>query len=112
MKLRSLSTGITKLAPWAGIRRYSETPEQALLSWFEVIQTVDEGNGQVGRMISDHARSQSLGYPASACLAAAIERGKKPYYPQLEKAGLGMMGVNVWLDYFADTIIKAQEIVR
>jgi len=80
--------------------------------WFEVIHPFDDGNGRVGRAIADHALSQSLGYPTTACLATAIEGYKKSYYLQLEKASRGSMDVNVWLDYFADTVIKAQEIAR
>jgi Fic family protein len=80
--------------------------------WFEVIHPFDDGNGRVGRAIADHALSQSLSYPTTACLATAIEADKKTYYLQLEKASHGSLDVNVWLDYFADTIIKAQEIAR
>ncbi|TCK17498.1 Fic family protein [Thiogranum longum] len=80
--------------------------------WFEVIHPFDDGNGRVGRAIADHALSQSLGYPTTACLATAIEADKKTYYLQLEKVSRGSLDVNVWLDYFADTIIKAQDIAR
>lgn len=80
--------------------------------WFEVIHPFDDGNGRVGRAIADHALSQSLGYPTTACLATAIEGDKKTYYLQLEKASHGDLDVNAWLDYFADRVIKAQEIAR
>lgn len=80
--------------------------------WFEVIHPFDDGNGRVGRAIADHALSQSLGYPTSACLATAIEGDKKTYYLQLEKVSGGGLNVNTWLDYFADRVIKAQEIAR
>ena len=80
--------------------------------WFEAIHPFDDGNGRVGRAIADHALSQFLGYPTTACLATAIEGDKKTYYLQLEKASRGSLDVNVWLDYFADTVIKAQEIAR
>jgi Fic family protein len=80
--------------------------------WFEVIHPFDDGNGRVGRAIADHALSQSLGYPTTACLATAIEGDKKSYYLQLEKASRGNLDVNAWLDYFADKVIKAQEIAR
>ena len=80
--------------------------------WFEVIHPFDDGNGRVGRAIADHALSQSLGYPTTACLATAIEGDKKSYYLQLEKASRGNLEVNTWLDYFADRVIKAQEIAR
>jgi Fic family protein len=80
--------------------------------WFEVIHPFDDGNGRVGRAIADHALSQSLGYPTTACLATAIEGDKKNYYLQLEKASRGSLDVNTWLDYFADRVIKAQEIAK
>ncbi len=80
--------------------------------WFEVIHPFDDGNGRVGRAIADHALSQSLGYPTTACLATAIEADKKTYYLQLEIASRGSMDINAWLDYFADKVIKAQEIAR
>ena len=80
--------------------------------WFEVIHPFDDGNGRVGRAIADHALSQFLGYPTTACLATAIEGDKKTYYLQLEKASRGGLDVNTWLDYFADRVIKAQEIAR
>ena len=80
--------------------------------WFEVIHPFDDGNGRVGRAIADHALSQSLSYPTTACLATAIEADKRSYYLQLENASRGGLDVNVWLDYFAGTIIKAQNIAR
>ena len=80
--------------------------------WLEVIHPFDDGNGRVGRAIADHALSQSLGYPTTACLATAIEGDKKSYYQQLEKASRGSLDINGWLDYFSDTVIKAQEIAR
>ena len=80
--------------------------------WFEVIHPFDDGNGRVGRAIADHALSHSLGYPTTACLATAIESDKKLYYQQLESASRGSLEVNVWLNYFADTIIRAQNIAR
>jgi Fic family protein len=80
--------------------------------WFGVIHPFDDGNGRVGRAIADHALSQFLGYPTTACLATAIEADKKTYYLQLDKASRGSLEVNTWLDCFADRVIKAQEIAR
>lgn len=80
--------------------------------WFEVIHPFADGNGRVGRAIADHALSQSLSYPTTACLATAIEGDKKSYYLQLERASRGSLDVDVWLDYFAGSVIKAQEIAR
>ncbi|NOX10032.1 MAG: Fic family protein [Gammaproteobacteria bacterium] len=80
--------------------------------WFELIHPFDDGNGRVGRAITDHALSQYLGYPTTACLATAIEADKKSYSLQLEKASRGSLDINAWLDYFSDTVNEAQEIAR
>jgi len=80
--------------------------------WFESVHPFDDGNGRVGRAIADHALSQYLGYPTTACLATAIEADKKSYYLQLEKASRGSLDINAWLDYFSDTVNEAQEIAR
>ena len=80
--------------------------------WFEVIHPFDDGNGRVGRAIADHALSQTLGYPTTACLATAIEADKKSYYQQLERASRGSLDINAWLDYFTDTVNAAQTIAR
>lgn len=102
-----------KISPSIGVKNISGIARAGIAHlWFEVIHPFDDGNGRVGRAIADHALSQSLGYPTTACLATAIEGDKKSYYLQLEKASRGRLDVNVWLDYFADRVIKAQEIAR
>ncbi|WP_428623926.1 Fic family protein [Sedimenticola sp.] len=80
--------------------------------WLEVIHPFHDVNGRVGRAIADHALSQSLGYPTTACLATALEGDNKSYYLQREKASRGSLDVNIWFDYFADRVIKTQEIAR
>lgn len=80
--------------------------------WFEVIHPFDDGNGRVGRAIADHALSQSLGYPTTACLATSIAANRKSYYAALEKASRSSLDINDWLDYFADRVIRAQEIAK
>ncbi len=80
--------------------------------WFEVIHPFDDGNGRVGRAIADHALSQYLGYPTTACLATAIEADKKSYYLQLERTSRGGLDISDWLDYIAETVLKAQAIAR
>ncbi len=80
--------------------------------WFENIHPFGDGNGRVGRAISDHALSQSLGYPTLACLATAIERNRKVYYQELENVGRGNLNINPWLDFFIGAVDQAQEIAK
>ena len=80
--------------------------------WYEKIHPFDDGNGRVGRAIADHALSQYLGYPTTACLSTAIEIDKKKYYYELEQAGRYDLDINNWLNYFSDTINIAQDLAK
>ena len=80
--------------------------------WFEHIHPFDDGNGRVGRAVSDHALSQSIGRPTLACLATAINDDRNSYYGELEKAGKGDMNINSFIDYFTRAVNTAQDIAR
>lgn len=78
--------------------------------WFEKIHPFDDGNGRVGRAISDHALSQSLGRPTLACLATAINEDRQGYYSELEAVGRGKFDLSGFVDYFTRAVNRAQEI--
>ena len=80
--------------------------------WFENIHPFDDGNGRVGRAVTDHALSQALGYPTMACLSTAIENNKKSYYRELEKIGRGSLDITHWMDFFTDSVNQAQDIAK
>lgn len=66
--------------------------------WFELIHPFDDGHGRVGRAIADHALSQSLGYPTTACLATAIEANRNTNHALLQLPGRGALNIDSWLD--------------
>ena len=78
--------------------------------WFEKIHPFDDGNGRVGRAISDHALSQALGRPTLACLATAINEDRAGYYDALETVGRGEVDLSGFADYFTRAVNRAQEI--
>ena len=78
--------------------------------WFEKIHPFDDGNGRVGRAISDHALSQALGRPTLACLASAINEDRHSYYAELETIGRGELDLGGFVDYFTRAIDRAQDI--
>ena len=79
--------------------------------WFERIHPFDDGNGRVGRAISDHALSQSLGRPTLACLATAIEETRNAYYKAFEEFDRNeRLDMNGFADYFTAAIVRSQEI--
>ena len=53
--------------------------------YFECIHPFEDGNGRIGRAISEKSLSQSLGKPTLVALSHAILDQKKSYYEALEK---------------------------
>ncbi len=77
--------------------------------YFESIHPFEDGNGRIGRAISEKSLSQNLGRPTLLALAQTIEADKKSYYAALQRNSCGAMDVTDWLEYFASLIIKAQD---
>ena len=78
--------------------------------YFESIHPFEDGNGRIGRAISEKSLAQSLGTPALTSLAYAIERKRKDYYAALERNNKDELDVTDWLRYFARTVNEAQDI--
>jgi Fic family protein len=76
--------------------------------YFESIHPFEDGNGRMGRAISEKALSQNIGRPTLIAMAQIIERHKKQYYDEL-KGGSRGLNIDNWLKYFADTILLAQD---
>lgn len=75
--------------------------------YFESIHPFEDGNGRIGRAISEKAISQGLGQPVLMSLSEAIEGNKNKYYEALKKAQKSNE-ITEWLSYFIDTILDAQ----
>ena len=76
--------------------------------YFESIHPFEDGNGRIGRALSEKAIFQSLGRPAILSMSHVIERNKKKYYDALEKAQ-GSNEITDWIRYFADMLLRAQD---
>lgn len=75
--------------------------------YFESIHPFEDGNGRLGRAISEKAMAEGLRQPSLIALAYTIERDRNQYYAALEAANKSNE-ITDWLMYFADTILKAQ----
>lgn len=75
--------------------------------YFESIHPFEDGNGRIGRAISEKALAQSLGQPSLIALAQTIERGRKDYYAALERNNKSN-DITDWLTYFGQVILDAQ----
>lgn len=76
--------------------------------WFESIHPFEDGNGRIGRAISEKALSQGLERPTLIALAQAIERSRKAYYAALQVGNRGL-DIQDWLEYFCTAVLKAQD---
>ena len=75
--------------------------------YFVSIHPFEDGNGRIGRAISEKALSQNLGQPTLIALAATILARRKSYYTALEAANKSNE-ITPWLTWFAATAIEAQ----
>ena len=76
--------------------------------YFESIHPFEDGNGRIGRALSEKALAQGLGQPTLIALARTIGQNRKRYYEALEVASR-TMEVTGWLTYFAETVLEAQQ---
>lgn len=75
--------------------------------YFVCIHPFEDGNGRIGRAISEMALSQSLGQPTLLALSHTIQNAKNAYYRNLELSNKDLE-ITDWLQYFARTVLDAQ----
>lgn len=76
--------------------------------YFESIHPFEDGNGRIGRAISELALSQELGRPTLIAISHAIEEEKSEYYEALQKNST-RLSIDSWLEYFCKMVLKAQD---
>lgn len=76
--------------------------------YFECIHPFEDGNGRIGRAISEKALSQDLGRSVLLSLSNEIMKNKRCYYDQLSRASKGGMDISKWVNYFTQLIYEAQ----
>lgn len=76
--------------------------------YFESIHPFEDGNGRIGRAISDKVISQHAGITLPISLSLSIEANKNEYYAQL-KVAQKTNEITQWIEYFINTCLDAQE---
>ncbi|MEM7551645.1 MAG: Fic family protein [Bacteroidota bacterium] len=76
--------------------------------YFESIHPFEDGNGRIGRAISEKALSQSLKRPTLIAISHIIESKKKEYYSALQTNSVDLE-ISKWLTYFCEVVLKAQD---
>ncbi len=75
--------------------------------YFESIHPFEDGNGRIGRALSEKVLSQGLGRPALLSLSRAIEAKRSDYYDAL-KEGQQSNDITLWVTWFVDMVLEAQ----
>lgn len=75
--------------------------------WFESIHPFEDGNGRIGRAISEKALAQGLSTPAITGMAGTLLKHRKAYYAALESASRGVE-IDDWLEWFSSHALEAQ----
>lgn len=75
--------------------------------FFESIHPFEDGNGRIGRALSEKALSQGVRRPVLLSLSKAIEAKKNEYYNALQLAQRSNELTN-WITYFVKVVLEAQ----
>jgi len=75
--------------------------------YFESIHPFEDGNGRLGRALSEKAINQTMGHITYVALATAIAANRKTYYQSLEEASKSNE-VTSWLVWFGSVVNEAQ----
>lgn len=75
--------------------------------YFETIHPFEDGNGRVGRALSEKALAQGTGRPVLLSLSKTIEANKKDYYEAL-KEGQRSNEITPWITYFVNMALVSQ----
>lgn len=83
--------------------------------YFELIHPFEDGNGRLGRAITEKVLAQALGYPPLLALSRTLRKNRKAYYHALAEANSSLI-ITQWLEFFAkmvlDSITYSNEMVR
>ena len=75
--------------------------------YFVSIHPFKDGNGRLGRALSEKVLAQALEQPSLLALSRQIEKKRKGYYDALA-ANNREMDVTDWVEWFAQTALEAQ----
>jgi Fic family protein len=75
--------------------------------YFESIHPFEDGNGRIGRALSEKALSQGAGRPVLLSLSRAMETDRKGYYAALQE-GQHSNEITNWVKWFVNMALAAQ----
>ena len=75
--------------------------------YFVCIHPFEDGNGRIGRALSEKALARSIGRPSLIAFSRTIARKRKAYYHALGDANRSLE-ITDWLVWFAGVVLEAQ----
>lgn len=108
-EMKAFIQWFNRTAP-GGAQEIKLAPVRAAIThlYFESIHPFEDGNGRIGRALSEKALSQGLGHPVLLSLSNTIEANKKKYYSALKDAQRSNE-TTPWITYFVHTVLAAQD---
>lgn len=92
------------------VNRLSGPVRAALVHlYFESIHPFIDGNGRIGRVLSEKVLSQDLGSPILFSLSHTIYQRRKDYYEMLHDYSGYKLDVTEWVEFFVDLVYHAQK---
>ncbi len=76
--------------------------------YFESVHPFEDGNGRIGRALSEKVLSQGLGRPILLSLSRSIAADRAGYYDALKQAQCSVDSTG-WIDWFVRMLLGAQE---
>ena len=76
--------------------------------YFESIHPFEDGNGRIGRAISEKALAQNVGQPTLTALATTILTRRRTYYERLETSSRSNE-ITEWLAWFSGIVLESQQ---
>ncbi|MGB6222979.1 Fic family protein [Haloferula sp.] len=94
---------------WNGVGRSLPCLARASVAhlYFESIHPFEDGNGRIGRALSELAVSQSIGKPVILSLSRVIDSKRTAYYDALAR-GSRTLVIDDWVAYFSKALLEAQ----
>ena len=75
---------------------------------FEAIHPFADGNGRIGRALSEIVLSQELGSPVPLSLSSTLQKRRTEYYDELNFASHRDVDISRWVKWFVEMVLQAQ----
>lgn len=105
-----LESEMTAFLEWFETKHVMDPIMKAAIAhfWFVTIHPFEDGNGRIGRAITDLLLARADGMSDRFySMSSQIEAARKEYYLQLERSQRGTLDITSWLEWFIKCMLRA-----